>query len=235
MKYLSILMRSVAVGTLATISCLAAPIDLGISGNAQVGPNFINFGNYPTGTIYTPAPGYGTMQVSQTPTGIFAAQGVTAGETGMIQSLSAVNTPPGVVLTPDPATDPPFLTFDTTGSNLQVFLTELVPGSTTGPFSLLDSSNGAVAFFNINGFTFNTTDESRQDLTGTFSATFNGTTVAELLALEASGTNIMTPFSGTFSATIIPPVNVIPEPDTVLLLGGGLLAIGLLSRRGAKS
>jgi hypothetical protein len=231
MKTLSFILRSAAVGTLATIACFALPIDLGINGDAQVGPTFINFGNYPLGTIYTPAPGYGNIVVSQPTQGIFATEGVVAGETGMIQSLNAVVTMPGSTLTPDPATAAPFLKFNGGGSNLQVFLTQLLPGSTTGPFSLFDSTNGAVASFNIDGFTYDTTTHSRQDLTGTFSATFNGTSVATLLTEEATGTNIATPFTGTFSAT---PINAVPEPGSLLLLGSGLLCFGLLSRRKAR-
>ncbi len=234
MKTLSFILRSAAVGTLATVSCFAQPIDLGINGDAQVGPTFINFGNYPMGSVFTPSPGYGDFVVSQPTDGVFSAAGVVAGEGGMIQSLNALMTPPGSVMAPDPTTAAPFLTFNTTGSNLEVFLTQLLPGSTTGPFSLVDTTNGAVASFNIDGFTYNTTTQTREDITGTFAATFNGTSVAELLAEESGGTNIKTPFTGTFSATPIPPNSVVPEPGSLLLLGSGLLGFGLLSRRKAR-
>jgi hypothetical protein len=222
---------SLAVGTLATVSCFAATIDLGINGDARVGPDFINFGNYPTGTIFTPPPGGGTIVVSQPPLGVFAAAGVTAGEAGTIQSLNAAMTPPGTILTPNPTTALPFIAFTGAGSNLEVFLTELVQGTTTGPFSLFDSPNGAVASFNINGFVYNTTDKSQENITGTFAATFNGTSVAQLEAQEAGGNPVDTPFTGTFTATAIPPVVVTPEPTSLLLMGAGLLGIGMISRR----
>ncbi len=117
------------------------------------------------------------------------------------------------------------MTFDTGGSNLKVYLTELLPGTSAGPFSLLDSTNGAVAYFDIDGFVYNSTDQSRVDITGTFAATFNGLTVADLLGMEAAGQNVKTPFTGTFSITTA------PEPSLLLLMGAGLLGMELVSRR----
>jgi hypothetical protein len=214
----------ITVGALVALPGLASSIALGINGDAEVGSAFIDFGNYPIGTVYTSAPGYGTIVVSQAPLGIFAGGGVTAGESGKIQSLNASTTPPGVMLTPDPLTALPFLAFDTGGSNLEVFLSELATGNTAGPFSLIDTASGAVASFNIRGFVYNTTDHSREDITGTFSATFDGITVAQLVA-AGNGPGVQTPFSGTFSMTDI------PEPATLSFVGVGLMAAALLSRR----
>jgi hypothetical protein len=220
------LMRA-AVMTLAVVPCFASTIDLGINGDAQVGPTFINFGNYPAGTVYTPAPGYGVIVVSQPPLGVFLSGGVAAGESGKIQSLNALTTPPGMPLTPDPMTALPFLTFDTTGSNLKVFLTELLPGLTAGPFTLVDTSNGAVASFNIEGFVYDTTNNSREGITGTFAATFNGITIAELIA-AGNGPGIETPFSGTFSITEV------PEPASAALFGLLLLAAAVMRKNSKR-
>jgi hypothetical protein len=217
-------LMSIAVSVIATIPGFASTIDLGVNGDADVGSTFLNFGNYPLGTIYTPAPGYGIIIVSQPPLGLFLSAGVTAGESGKIQSLNAVSTPPGVTLTPDPASALPFMTFDTGGSNLKLFLTELVPGNAAGPFSLTDSASGAVASFNIDGFIYNTTDNSREDITGTFSATFNGTTVSELIA-AGNGPGVQTPFSGTLS------VIDVPEPASLSFWGVVLIGTALFSRR----
>jgi hypothetical protein len=224
MNVRNVLVRFVTITAVGVMSSTAATIDLGINGDAVVGPNFINFGNYPNGTIYAPAPGYGVFVVSQPPLGLFLTGGVAAGESGSIQSLNATVTPPGLTLAPNPAVDAAFMTFDTGGSNLKLFLSELVPGDTAGPFSLDDSPNGAIATFNIDGFVFDTTKNSREDFTGTFSATFNGTTVAQLLAADQAGNLIQTPFSGTFS------LQTAPEPPALFLLGAGLLGSGLLPR-----
>jgi hypothetical protein len=222
------LLKRLALLALATVPCIASSIDLGINGDAQVGPTFINFGNYPAGSVYTPAPGYGAIVVSQPPLGVFLSGGVSAGESGSIQSLNALTTPPGVTLTPDPMTALPFLTFDTSGSNLKVFLTELVPGLTAGPFTLVDTPNGAVASFNMEGFVYDTTNNSSDAITGTFAATFNGMTVAELVA-AGNGPGVETPFSGTFSLTVA------PEPTSEVLIGIALLAVGMGSKRKNRS
>jgi len=218
----------ILLGAFAAMPALASTIDLGINGDADVGRTFINFGNFPLGTVYSPSPGYGIMQVAQPPLGLFLSQGVVAGEFGKIESLDAIQTPPGVVLAPNPSTAPAFMTFNTGGSNLKIFLTELVPGTTAGPFSLEDSHNGAIASFNMDGFVYNSNDGSRVGITGTFAATFNGITVAELLSDEAKGVDVKTPFSGTFSITTV------PEPTSLLLVGAGLLGVGLVSRRKSR-
>lgn len=211
------LLFSVVLTGLMAIPGSASTIQLGINGDAQVGANYIDFGQYPNGAPYAPAPGYGTFEVSLVNSGVFSSAGVTTGEFGTIQSL---NEPPGAVTLPSA-----FMTFDTGGSNLQLWATN-IPAGDVGPFVLTDTPDGAVASFNVDGYIWDTNTGSKVDtFTGTFSATFDGQTVADLF----TNLPIDTPFSATFTATTIPTST--PEPASMLMMGVGLLGVGLVSRR----
>jgi uncharacterized repeat protein (TIGR01451 family) len=179
----------------------AAPIQLSINGDAQVGANYIDFGQYPTGAPYTPAPGYGTFEVSLANSGVFSSAGVAAGESGTIQSL---NEPPGAVTLPSA-----FVTFDSGGSNLQLWASNIPPGS-VGPFTLTNTPGGAVATFDVSGYIWNTTTSSKVGtFTATFTATFDGETVADLL----SSLPIDTPFSATITTSPLPTTLSITKTD----------------------
>jgi hypothetical protein len=161
-----------AAAALIALPSSASTISLGINGDAQVGSNYIDFGQYPNGAPYAPAPGYGTFEVSLVNGGVFADNGVTTGEFGQIQSL---NEGTGSVTLPGP-----FITFNTGGSNLQLWATN-IPAGDVGPFVLTDTANGAVASFNVDGTIKDSSNPSANTtFTGTFSATFDGETVAQL-------------------------------------------------------
>jgi hypothetical protein len=195
----------------------ASIIQLGLNGDAQVGSNYIDFGQYPNGAPYTPAPGYGTFEVSLVNAGVFSNAGVTTGEFGTIQSL---NEGTGAVTLPSA-----FMTFDTGGSNLQLWATN-IPAGSVGPFVLTDTADGAVMSFDVDGYVWDTNTNTKVDtFTGTFSATFDGQTVAQLF----TNLPINTPFSATFTAATIPLSA--PEPTSVLLTTAGLLGLGWFGRR----
>jgi hypothetical protein len=181
-----------------------------------VGLNYILFGQYPVGAPYAPPPGYGTFETSLVNSGIFASDGVTTGEFGTIQSLDEG---PGAVTLPSA-----FMTFDTGGSNLQLWATR-IPAGNDGIFNLTNTPDGAVLSFDVDGYILDTTTGRRiERFTGTFAATFDGESVATLL----EDLPVDTPFSATFTATTV------PEPSARPLTGVGLLGIlgfSLIARR----
>lgn len=196
-------------------TAMAAPIQLGINGDAQVGANYTDFGQYPNGAPYTPAPGYGTFEISLVNAGDFSNAGVTTGEFGNVQSL---NEPPGPVTLPGP-----FMTFVTGGSNLELWATN-IPAGAVGPYTLTDTPDGAVVSFDVDGYIYNTTTQTRVDnFSSTFTMSFTGQTVATLFA----NLPINTPFSATFIATPVPE----PAVFGMLMAGAGVLGIRRSKRK----
>jgi hypothetical protein len=206
---------------LTAVSSFASTITLGISGDARVGANYLDFGSYPQGDPYVASPGFGTFEVTSPITNLFSANGVTPGEFGLIRSFDSTLERVATILRPPVE----FMTFNTGGSNLQLFVTQVYQGNARvtppSPFILFNTPVGANAAFDVGGYVLNTNDGSETFFTGVFSATFSGMTVAELLA----SLPVETTFSATFSLTTI------PEPVSMLLVGIGLLGLGIIGRK----
>jgi hypothetical protein len=197
--------------------CQATTVQLGINGNAEIGSNYIEFGQYPDEGTYAPAPGYGSFQVSLVRSGVFATAGVIPGELGTIQSLNEAN---GSM-----TLSSPFMTFSTGGAALTLNATP-VPVENFGFLILANTSYGAVVSFDVSGTVVDATNPIvNQQFTGTFAMAFLGETVAELLNdLPADA-----PFSATFNVT---GSNTVPtaEPHSILLIALGLIGVGRVSR-----
>ncbi len=205
-----VLVQAFGLAALLSFPGSAATILLGINGDAQIGSNYIDFGQYPNGAPYTPAPGYGSFEISLVNAGVFNSAGVTTGEFGIIQSL---NEGTGPITLPSA-----FMTFDSGGSNLQLWATNISSGG-AGPFVLSQTANGAVASFAIEGYIVDiNTGTQISVFSGTFSATFGGQTVASLF----TNLPIDTPFSATFTDAVLPIVT--QEPGYAGFTAAALLA-----------
>lgn len=199
-------------------ACFATSNTVTIQGELQLGSNYIDFGQSAAGP-FTPAPGSGVFQVTAIdPVGVFTTAGVTTGEMGTVQSL---NQSPGLVMLPSA-----FITFNTGGSNLQLFATQIL-AEPFGAFQLLDVPPGVLGEFFVNGSIFNTGVQTGS-FKSTFRVAFAGTTIAQLLGNQLP---INAPFcavvatSGDLSPAacnpFAKPASSSPEPASGFLLGGG--------------
>jgi hypothetical protein len=222
-----IFISACALTSIAALKCQGTTLQLGINGNAEIGLDYIDFGQYPNGGIYTSAPGYGSFEVSLAKPSVFTMAGVTTGGFGSIQSLNSG--------TGNIALSSPFMTFN--NSALILSATNLSTGN-LGPFILTDTKSGAVVSFDVDGSVVDAENPAlNEQFTGTFSMTFAGETVAELLnQLPADA-----PFSATLSAagsspgsTSPLPLATSPEPASILLAGVGLIGVGTASQRSQR-
>jgi hypothetical protein len=210
----------------ASISMIAAPVfgDLDISGSVRIGADFADF---------TPLGGTtGDFNVEPTSTGTFNTLVIPVTEDdGDILDLNAAIAPVGVnfslmnflTFAADPT-----ITFELTYI-LPGAYAPCAPGSTlcsVNLFNLIDTGGSTVANFNVRG---NIYDDGQWVSTyqGSFSQSFAGQSIANILNTVATQGYIDSAFEGNFNA------NPIPEPGSMSLLaiGGFLVSAASYVRR----
>ncbi|HEV2418941.1 MAG TPA: hypothetical protein VGX94_14185 [Terriglobia bacterium] len=230
---------TVAIITLIPLSVFATPItgELAFTGNVTATLTSLNF---TCATGQTCSSGQGSFTIDGTSsTGTFAGLG---GQTGQIMDINNTTTPPGQTVS--------LSNFLTLPGGVSFTLTQLdlgtggacppAMGTTCTPTSPLlvspsdplgktgtvfeDTATGSTAEFSVNADAFLSSASGQTTAyTGTFSATFDGMSTAQVLAKLSSAGSISTPFSATFT-----PVSTtsVPEPGTAsLFVMAGLLVL----------
>jgi hypothetical protein len=97
-----------------------------------------------------------------------------------------------------------------------------IPGS---PFILMTTATGTAVTLLAHGTIYDSGDGSTSDWSGQFSTQIVGETPAQIEATEEADGFVASSFAGEFNIT---PV---PEPVSMALVGGGLLALAAIKRR----
>lgn len=169
-----------------------AQTQLAIATYAQITLNSIDFGQYPTGAPFSPAPGYGSFDVISVQAGeFFSLEGVTSGESGSIQSLN------DATAGASSAANAPFVRFAGGGSDVLLFATDLTPGSTIGPLTLSGTIAGTILSFDLTGVVSSTTVGTLGDFTLICAASFSGMSPTQLIDSLDTGIPIDTALSCT--------------------------------------
>jgi hypothetical protein len=149
--------------------------------------------------------------------------------------------PAGVAATIDnylAITDPGFTSSQGLGWDFQANLLPLATCSMplptqecVGPFQLNQNGNNVAVFMDVDGTLINRNDGSKSNLDISFSATYNSTTIATVIADAETTTGAFNPsWAATITAT-----SAVPEPSTatMLIAGGCLLGLSQI-RRGRR-
>lgn len=242
-----LVLMAIAIVVLIPLSVFADPITGSLNFTGEVTATFTSLTflcNQPGGPACSS--GQGNFLIEPSSTGTFAGLSTSSTASfGNIMDISNSTTPPGQTVSLSN-----FLTFASL-PGVSFTLTKLnlgtggacppAPGSTCTPTSplLISSSNplgktgtifedtatGSSAEFSINADAIMTSPSSGMThYTGTFSATFNGMTTAQVLATLATSGSITTPYSATLTPVV--STSTVPEPGTAwLFAGAGLLLL----------
>lgn len=242
----------VAIIVLVPLSVFATPVtgELDFNGSLTATLTSVNFlCDAPGGPSCSS--GQGNFIISAISTGTFASLSTpTKASYGHILNINNMTTPPGQTVAVSN-----FLTFEAL-PGVSFTLTKLnigtggtcppAAGSTCTPTSPLlvtalnpkgktgtifeDTATGASAEDSVDAEAVVTSPSGGTTLyTGTFSASFNGMTTAEVLAeLEKPGGSVTVPYAAKFTPVT---TSTVPEPASFLMFGTGLLALGFLVRR----
>ena len=170
-----------------------------------------------------------------------------AGTTGTISNLTNNITNTG----PQPVgvsfADPNWMVFSSASPLIAFDLTFIAPGidgsagcssSAVGatctpfsfsPFNLQNTASGTSVAFSVAGNARNVSTGELNPFTGNFTTQITGQTIPQILAAINAGQSITNSYSANFIVTAV------PEPGTILLFGAGLIGLGLLQRRRARS
>jgi hypothetical protein len=229
----------IAVSAPAAASPVTGTLQLG--GTFTIGPTFLSF--CATAGPCPAAPG--NWNVPGNGTGDLSAPYASDPNGGLITNLNSVTEPVGTLLAGNGVQ---FLIFANSGAlltpDIDFFVTEVFAGVGTNAACGLAPSPGEVctptgsaatlingaggdssATITMQGLARRISTGELSNLQMVFTSQFN-TPFQSVLSTLASNGSVTNTFSASFSAT---PV---PEPVTSVLVGSGLLALGILRRRG---